>query len=1581
MDEFRSALGRYLVGDLGVEGLEAAIDAALAASETAGPELDALLDELYASGRLSHQVFALLKKHLERRTQAAAPEAAPPGDDGDAEKTVFQVPGAGAPTTPTQPPAPAAEDDRTQIMPQRPPGAAAPTSPPTSPSVTSPPTAPTGAPTTPTGQTPPSGGVTGQGAVTGPAMTGPAMTGPAMTGSGTFGPATTGRSQTGAGTAGTGSNWSHPSQWTGPSGEGGPVPDIGTMIKNRFVLEEVLGQGGMGKVFKARDLRKEEAEDRNPYVAVKILNEDFKRHPQALQALQRESRKAQDLAHPNVVTVFDFDRDGDAVYMTMEALEGESLDKFNKRHSLRGLTFDDALPIIRGLADGLAYAHQHGVVHSDFKPANAYLTRSGVVKIFDFGIARAAKRKTDVEGEKTLFDAGELGALTPAYASPEMFEGEDPDPRDDIYALAVVAYELLAGKHPFEEGGKKKSAVDARDSGMKPPPVKGVSRQQFKAIARGMAFNREDRTESVEAFLEELVPKPVSLLAWGAGAAAALVVVGAAAILIPQYLDGRTVERLVDAIQNGPDTVITSSLDELARLRDTEPQLFRDVFVADTTQSDFVSYYTRRVREAWDPEQTRFDIASARALLDELKVYFPDSARVESLATSIGDDFNLTIANFKRDLDELLQAGTLIAEQGSPNATEVLSRIREMSPDDERLRLDDIPIRFAEVAGAALDNGDVALAGRIVDRGFDFNAENIALVNVRDRVTNELESARVAERIAALENRVRVAEMPAAQSALSALANDLTELEQLDAGNAVLAATRSLSEQTLGAELDALQADESFASARALLSSYAGIASEGFLNQRLETLEQLDAARTQRIDTLLAQLQEAVDGDQLEGPQGALARLAALEAEGASTVQLDRSRARIGQVYTDRANRAIEAQSWDDARTILEQGLALELSPSMQSRMERTLDSLTMLEQQAEGAAEEARQLLAQQQREQAIADHERAIEAALAGATITADAARAVELEIQGLRGFDVNVAPLEQQLEAKLAASVRELQARNDFTGALALVQQAEQILPGSSGLARLSGEVQADLDSSLAAARAQQVAQAAATLEQLIARAQPAQSQWTNDVQRALDEYASLAGESAPEVARQRDAIAQLYVNEAARLRDANRTDNAENQLRLATRFSPQLATIATERELLDARKNELEIERRGAIAEARIETQKQQLRAEATAGNMDVAVRLYEDLQAQVPDDAFVTRDAPNILAAGYVRLGERALGAGLLDQADQLLIRARAYAPDLAAVNDLEGAIQQQREADSTEGLQERLDQVQMAMEGDLSRDTGAIRNLVAAARAQDADAVADFVTELVGRLNALSQRQRSVQPSIAQQRQRDCELVFPNAGCVALEISTDPCASPALVGMGQQRRGRCRDKLSEGRNGPSLVVIPAGGPFSEPVAVSRFEITLSDYNNYCELSGACAPRPGTVALPLTNISIADAEAFVSWLNQESQASYRIPTAEEWDYAARANGAQPRRNFNCQVRQGGTLIKGMGLVGVTSGDPNGWGLVHYVGNAQEWVRSGSGLEVRGGAYTDNLTQCEIDKRSPHSGQPDAVTGFRVLRKIG
>jgi len=283
------------------------------------------------------------------------------------------------------------------------------------------------------------------------------------------------------------------------AGEGhhGPL-EPGSVIKKRFVLETLLGKGGMGIVFGAIDRRKEEARDPNPRVALKVLNADFQRHPQAFMALQREARKAQTLAHPNVVTVFDFDRDGEAVYMTMELLQGRSLDSMTREARGKGIKREIALPIIRGIAEGLAYAHRKGIVHSDLKPGNVFVSEDdGTPKILDFGIARAVP-SMNTEASRDVFDAGSLGAYTEAYATDEMIDGVDPHPADDMYALGIIAYELLTGYHPYQ----RHSAPGARKLGLKPAPLKGLKRQEMRAIESCLSLERKRRPQNAAEFLK-----------------------------------------------------------------------------------------------------------------------------------------------------------------------------------------------------------------------------------------------------------------------------------------------------------------------------------------------------------------------------------------------------------------------------------------------------------------------------------------------------------------------------------------------------------------------------------------------------------------------------------------------------------------------------------------------------------------------------------------------------------------------------------------------------------------------------------------------------------------------------------------------------------------------------------------------------------------------------------------------------------------------------------------------------------------------------------------------------------------------
>jgi serine/threonine protein kinase len=279
----------------------------------------------------------------------------------------------------------------------------------------------------------------------------------------------------------------------------------------------------MGKVFKALDRLKVEAEDRQPYVAVKVVGRAFQRHRISFQAFQREAKRAQGLAHPNIVRVYDFDRDGPHVFITMEYLSGRSLDKIIKTRPSVEIPLSEAWKVLQPVGSALAFAHENGIVHCDIKPSNIFVTDEGAVKVIDFGIARAVKRP---DAEHTSFDVGVLKAASVMYASPELRESEaEPSERDDVYSLACVAYELLTGRHPFG----RQPAGGAAEPKRAPSKPQGLTRKQWAGLCRALAVQREQRTPTVQQFLADLsapADRRPYVLAASAAALAALGIVG-----------------------------------------------------------------------------------------------------------------------------------------------------------------------------------------------------------------------------------------------------------------------------------------------------------------------------------------------------------------------------------------------------------------------------------------------------------------------------------------------------------------------------------------------------------------------------------------------------------------------------------------------------------------------------------------------------------------------------------------------------------------------------------------------------------------------------------------------------------------------------------------------------------------------------------------------------------------------------------------------------------------------------------------------------------------------------------------------
>ena len=274
----------------------------------------------------------------------------------------------------------------------------------------------------------------------------------------------------------------------------------GEIIGGRYRLEGLIGSGGMGDVFRARDTLLERA------VALKLVDVgDPRRRAEMTRTFLREARISAAIAHRNVVQILDFGTHGETTpFIVMELLEGESLADVLCRGER--LSFHWIVELIDQVLEGLAAAHDAGVVHRDLKPENIYLvrSRSGVYpKILDFGISKI----TDERGAATVTTTQGHVVGTPAYMSPEQARGvKFIDKRSDLYGIGVVLYELLSGEMPFfsENPGDLMVMIVTKQAQPLAQRAPGVPEELSQVVARAMEKTPERRFADAEAALAAL---------------------------------------------------------------------------------------------------------------------------------------------------------------------------------------------------------------------------------------------------------------------------------------------------------------------------------------------------------------------------------------------------------------------------------------------------------------------------------------------------------------------------------------------------------------------------------------------------------------------------------------------------------------------------------------------------------------------------------------------------------------------------------------------------------------------------------------------------------------------------------------------------------------------------------------------------------------------------------------------------------------------------------------------------------------------------------------------------------------------
>jgi tetratricopeptide (TPR) repeat protein len=408
-----------------------------------------------------------------------------------------------------------------------------------------------------------------------------------------------------------------------PAGDREPGALVGQVVDGRYEIVELIGEGGMGRVYRARHKRLQRS------VAVKVLHREFSVLPEAVQRFEREAIALARLDHPNCIAVQDFGRlDDGSLYLVVSHLPGVLL-----RAALDQESFSvaRALHVARHVLSGLSHAHKAGIVHRDVKPENVMLVRhegdADFAKLFDFGIVKLM----EAEGEASA-NLTRLGQRfgTPAYMSPEQALGRSVDARSDLYSLTVMLYEMLTGRQLFEADDAEGLLV--MHAAKAPPPLDRAGTSFAPAlqalVARGLAKDPAQRFASAEAYLTALdacaaPPAPASAAA-------------------PPSRSRRLVARALRSRRFWGATLLVLLLAgggfELHRLLSVDHAARARALLAGGRPLEAATYLQERLKEIADDAPAQLELGNAYAALRRYDEALVAYERVRSIDRSLAND-------------------------------------------------------------------------------------------------------------------------------------------------------------------------------------------------------------------------------------------------------------------------------------------------------------------------------------------------------------------------------------------------------------------------------------------------------------------------------------------------------------------------------------------------------------------------------------------------------------------------------------------------------------------------------------------------------------------------------------------------------------------------------------------------------------------------------------------------------------------------------------------------------------------------------------------------------------------------------
>lgn len=1474
-------------------------------------------------------------------------------------------------------------------------------------------------------------------------------------------------------------------QTTGTTGWNKPFVDdddalvgVGSLLKDRFRLVEFIGAGGMGDVYIAEDSLSIEADDVDTQVAVKVLNKEFRDHPESFRAMQREARKTMDLAHPNIVNVFTFDRDQANAFMVMELMRGLPLDKAIKQQPY-GFPLDQVESYVGGMGEALKYAHQRGVIHCDFKPSNIFVD-DDVIKVFDFGIARAATNSPQNQKQDS-FDAGDLGAFTPSYASIELIESADEvDPRDDIYALGCITYELLAGSHPFLKDGRKIPANEALTLGLEPERIKKLSRRQWKALQSALALKQGDRVPSVELFLGEFLQQERRagfLSRWYMWPVVGLAIAGASYFPIRDWMDRKAIDEFADSLDGlGQEDIAV----KLKSIEQYDAELQEQYFSHRKVENTLMNYFQQSIQDnAKGDEYVLADRLATRAI----QIYKNSAAftnAIEMAKAAVQKEKKNRLNQLNDQLNGLL---ALSAEDFAHQIQDVehwRGVVIKVQPDHSMRQDPRLPVKYIEVAETLAKNKQFALAKQVLASGQTLFPQQSELAAVAESLVLQQRKNVLASQLKEIKQRISPA---LAQQfdleTLQSLESDIRDLRDMAPEADLLKSLDKQLKQALEPKLSDVLASYQWADADLLLGQYEWALTAGALRSLEQKVTEARSDYEDQVDTLIRKLDTLVLNGKLTGRGAASELYAQLERFNPATETLTDARASIAQGWLKKIRQARINQQWDKAHTLIKDGKSAagnEWAISFEEELEKINAAQQGASQQLL-ADQKADQLKKTQMEINGLADQFEGLFGSKEPTLTTSREALAILDQIEALEGNHPLIDQGHSQLIDQYMNTFQSRLTSNQPEEALRLAEEGRRLFPDEKQIADSVEQAQLALNQLKADQRQQQFAELNRDAEALLAVDK------LNDVtsvafDQLLEEMVSLGADS-DQVQSLRTQAAISYVRLAQILTADNRFEAANEALNTATRYDADLGTISSQVAATSKAQEQYSSEQESRRLAARIDGLKQSFRTQVSANDIKQATTTYKELAGKLPaDDLFIQQEGPDAIVSAYLRVTEQLAKRNSYTRAIKLLQGARPYATDITVVDekqreyerdrslylvgvavnkltleklvqahslmkelkdniteerfqtldqrlqdaalkrakalvatdfDLASALLQKAKlfypnnasiqtteltpplAPVKEAVTDPKDLLAERFNDDVQASSGSVvklLNLKAELTAARKKLVSTDYDSLDRQLRSSVVKMLSVQvkakSTSAKGLLTQAQKLWPEAKDItsiqwpaSSALVGVPCTN-SLAGYGSRRKAVCYDMLEKDQKAPYMIVSP---PLQGSVyAISKFEISVGDFNRYCGLSGHCGGQKGNLKAPMASLSVSQINEYAAWLSEKTGTTYRLPTVEEWRHVAGATGKRQPRNYNCRLTQGGTVLKGKSIQEAYSGKGNGWGFVNYLGNVQELAMSGSTYVALGGNYKDSMSQCSIKMSRPAVLKGNADTGFRLVREM-